>query len=58
MTQIPSDNHVRDMLDAAEPGCFHARFPHAVEVLEAGGGFTALLPATNVTNVLRHIGVV
>ena len=30
MTRIPSDNHVRDMLDPVPPECFHARFPHAV----------------------------
>jgi len=41
MTRIPSDNHVRDMLDPVPPECFHARFPHAVEVLEAGGGLAA-----------------
>jgi hypothetical protein len=41
MTQIPSDNHVRDMLDPVPPECFHARFSHAVQVLEAGGGLTA-----------------
>ena len=41
MTRIPSDNHVRDLLDAVEPECFHRHFPHAVEVLEAGGGLTA-----------------
>ena len=27
MTRIPSDNHVRDMLDPVAPECFHARFP-------------------------------
>src|SRR5258708_38573414 len=41
MTGIPSDNHVRDMLDPVEPECFYAHFPHALEVLEAGGGLTA-----------------
>jgi hypothetical protein len=29
------------MLDPVPPECFHARFPHAVEVLEAGGGLAA-----------------
>src|SRR5260370_35700834 len=38
MTQIPSHNHVRDMLDPGEPESFYARFPHAVAALEAGGG--------------------
>ena len=41
MGQIPSDNHVRDMLDPVEPECFHALFPRAVEALQAGGGLTA-----------------
>src|SRR5260370_27076138 len=41
MTRIPSDNHVRDMLDPVEPECFYAHFPHALEVLEAGDGLTA-----------------
>jgi len=41
MIEIPSDNHVRDMLDPVEPECFYAHFPHALEVLEAGGGLTA-----------------
>jgi hypothetical protein len=41
MTRIPSDNHVRDMLDPVPPECFDARSPHAVEVLEAGGGLGA-----------------
>jgi hypothetical protein len=41
MGRIPSDNHVRDMLDPVEPECFHARFPRAVEALQAGGGLTA-----------------
>ena len=41
MLQIPSDNHVRDMLDPVEPEHFHPLFPHAAEVLEAGGGLTA-----------------
>src|SRR5260370_1151567 len=41
MTRIPSDNHVRDMLDPVEPECFYAHFPHALEVLEAGHGLTA-----------------
>jgi hypothetical protein len=41
MLQIPSDNHVRDMLDPVEPECFYAHFSHALQVLEAGGGLTA-----------------
>ena len=43
MTQVPSDNHVRDMLDPVEPERFYGHFPHAVEVLEAGGGLTAFV---------------
>jgi hypothetical protein len=30
--QIPSDNHVRDMLDPVEPEHFHPLFAHAAEV--------------------------
>jgi len=41
MIEIPSDNHVRDMLDPVEPECFYAHFPRALDVLEAGGGVTA-----------------
>src|SRR5260370_17955482 len=41
MTRIPSDNHVRDMVDAVEPEGCYAHFPHALEVLEAGDGLTA-----------------
>src|SRR5258708_38268201 len=41
MTRIPSDNHVRDMLDPVGPECFYAHFPHALEGLEAGDGLTA-----------------
>src|SRR5271155_1154694 len=41
MERIPSDNHVRDMLDPVAPECFHALFPRAVKALEAGGGLTA-----------------
>ena len=41
MTQIPSDNHVRDMLDPVEPDASIRHFPDAVDVLEAGGGLTA-----------------
>jgi hypothetical protein len=29
MTQIPSDNHIRDMLDPVGPECFHPLFCHA-----------------------------
>jgi hypothetical protein len=31
MTRIPSDNHVRDMLDLVPPERFHARFAHVME---------------------------
>ena len=41
MERIPSDNHVRDMLDPVAPECFHALFSRAVKALEAGGGLTA-----------------
>jgi hypothetical protein len=41
MTGIPSDNHIRDMLDPVEPTSFYPLFSHAVEVLEEGGGLQA-----------------
>jgi hypothetical protein len=41
MTRIPSDNHIRDMLDPVGPECLHPLFPRAVEALKAGGGLTA-----------------
>jgi len=41
MTQIPSDNHIRDMLDAVRPEEFDPVFAEAVEALERGGGLTA-----------------
>jgi hypothetical protein len=41
MERIPSDNHVRDMLDPVAPECFHALFSRAVKALEAGGGLAA-----------------
>jgi hypothetical protein len=41
MAQIPSDNHIRDMLDPVEPEFFAPLFPHAIKVLEDGGGLSA-----------------
>jgi len=41
MTRIPSDNHIRDMLDPVGPECFHPLFSRAVEALEAGGQLAA-----------------
>jgi hypothetical protein len=38
MTQIPSDNHIRDMLDPVPPERFYPVFAPAVEALEQGGG--------------------
>ena len=38
MTGIPSDNHIRDMLDPVDPANFYPLFPRAVKELEEGGG--------------------
>ena len=38
MTQIPSDNHIRDILDPVPPERFYPVFAPAVEALEQGGG--------------------
>jgi hypothetical protein len=46
MEQIPSDNHVRDMLDSVKPECFHPLFAHALEVFQTGGGLTAFFAVT------------
>jgi len=42
MTDIPSDNHIRAILDPVEPSFFHPLFEEAVRTLEAGGGLAAL----------------
>jgi hypothetical protein len=41
MTKIPSDNHIRDMLDGVPPECFHPPLIAAFDLLERGGGLTA-----------------
>ena len=38
ISKIPSDNHVRDMLDAASPQRLHPVFADVVGALEASGG--------------------
>ena len=38
MTQIPSDNHVRDMLDRLSRNASIAHFPHAVECWRLAAG--------------------
>jgi hypothetical protein len=38
MTEIPSDNHLRDMLDPVPPEHFYPVFTPALEALEQGGG--------------------
>src|SRR5437879_2258998 len=38
MTDIPSDNHIRALLDPVEPSHFHPVFEAAVRTLETGGG--------------------
>jgi len=42
MAEIPSDNHIRAMLDPVEPCLFHPVFDAAVRTLEAGDGLAAL----------------
>lgn len=42
MREIPSDNHIRAMLDSVEPRRFHPAFEQAVRTLEAGDGLSAL----------------
>ena len=38
MTEIPSDNHIRDLLDPVPPQHFYPGFTPALEALEQGGG--------------------
>jgi len=38
MRKIPSDNHIRTMLDAVRPECFYPLFARAFDVLDRGGG--------------------
>src|SRR5882762_6661295 len=38
IAKIPSDNHIRDMLDAASPSLLHPMFAEAVEHLERAPG--------------------
>ena len=42
MSGIPSDNHIRAMLDPVAPELFHPVFEQAVRTLEAGDGLAAL----------------
>ena len=42
MSKIPSDNHIRAMLDPVEPSLFHPLFEEAVRTLEAGDGLATL----------------
>jgi hypothetical protein len=42
MTDIPSDNHIRAMLDPVEPSLFHPVFEKAVRILEAGGSLAGM----------------
>jgi hypothetical protein len=42
MTEIPSDNHIRDMLDPVDPSLFHPLFDKAVAMLEESGGLDAM----------------
>lgn len=38
MEKIPTDNHIRDMLDPVAPEALFGRFDRTLEALEAGGG--------------------
>jgi hypothetical protein len=38
MTKIPSDNHIRAMLDPVSADAFQPAFDAAIGALEAGGG--------------------
>ncbi len=42
MQKIPTDNHIRSMLDAVPPETLMAMFGKTLAALEAGGGLTAL----------------
>jgi hypothetical protein len=42
MTEIPSDNHIRDMLDPVDPSLFHPLFDKAVATLDESGGLDAM----------------
>jgi hypothetical protein len=41
MHKIPSDNHIRDLLDEVPPECFHPPLRAAFATLERGGGLAA-----------------
>jgi hypothetical protein len=41
MTKIPSDNHIRNMLDEVPPECFYPLFVAAFDALDRGGGLAA-----------------
>ncbi len=41
IAKIPSDNHIRDMLDGVPPECFHPLLIAAFDLLERGGGLAA-----------------
>jgi hypothetical protein len=41
INKIPSDNHIRDMLDPAAPALLYPMFPAVLEELEQSGGLSA-----------------
>src|SRR3954466_11191200 len=45
LDQIPSDNHVRALLDPVDPDHFHPVFAEVVAELERSGGLKGLSPA-------------
>jgi hypothetical protein len=41
ISKIPSDNHIRDMLDAADPALLYPMFAEVLRELEQSGGLSA-----------------
>jgi hypothetical protein len=40
ISQVPSDNHIRDMLDPADPALLYPMFPAVLGELEQSGGLS------------------
>ncbi|HVC63703.1 MAG TPA: ISNCY family transposase, partial [Acetobacteraceae bacterium] len=41
ISKIPSDNHIRDMLNPADPALLYPMFPEVLRELEQSGGLSA-----------------
>src|ERR1019366_2133971 len=57
MAKIPTDNHIRSMLDPVHPSHLQSSFDQVVAILRAKGGMTAferLGGRRNVSTILRH----